>query len=263
MTVGDDLVRLRANQIGKQSAFATAVPATRRLPWKGLVTYDPARADPNVDTGSIDPVIKPVPSAPVIEWAPTGPLTYNDLPYRLAAGLKGGVSVSGSTWTYQVASLTADPFDYFTVESGDDQSATDGIRAYGGVGDSLSETMDDTLGVINFSDAWVFGAADLATDRTGALSVDTSPVFVMGDETNIAIDTVAGSMGITLATDAMHAYTLTVTNNLDRKRLANGSNSRKKLAGFARGARVIELAITFAKTALTMAEENTLDDDPV
>ncbi len=38
--------------------------------------------------------------------------------------------------------------------------------------------------------------------------------------------------------------------------------SRRKLAGFARGARVIELALTFAKTALTMAEENTLDDDP-
>lgn len=263
MTVGDGLVRLRQNNIGKQTAFATAVPTTRALPWSGLVTYDPARAEPDVDTGSIDPILKPIPSAPVVEWAPSGPLIYNDLPYRLAAGLKGGVTPAASTWTYQVASLTADPFEYFTVESFDDQHAIDGRQAYGGVADVLSETMDETLGVINFSDSWVFGAANLCTDRTAGLTIDTNPVFVMGDDTNISIDTVAGAMGITLFNDALHAYTLTVTNNLDRKRLANGSNSRKKLAGFARGPRVIELVLTFAKTAQTMAEECTIDDDPI
>ena len=267
MTIGDGLVRLRANQIGVQSAFGTAVPATRRVPWRGLVTYDPSRTDPDVDTGSIDPVLKPVGSVPVIELAATGPLIYNDLPYRLNAGLKGGVTPTGGgatkTWTYTLASLTADPFQFFTVESGDDQSATDGIQAYGGVIDSFSETMGEDLGVIEFSDTWVFGAANLATDRTGALSVDTSPTFVMGDETFITIDSAAGSIGATPVTDALHAATLTVSNNLDRKRFANGSNSRRKLAGYGRGARVIELVLTFAKTAATMAEENTLDDDPV
>jgi len=267
MTIGDGLVRLRANQIGVQSAFGTAVPATRRVPWRGLVTYDPSRTDPGVDAGSIDPVLKPVGGAPVIELAATGPLIYNDLPYRLNAGLKGGVTPTGGgatkTWTYTLASLTADPFQYFTVESGDDQSATDGIQAYGGVIDSFSETMGEDLGVIEFSDTWVFGAANLATDRTGALSVDTSPTFVMGDETFITIDSAAGSIGATPVSDALHAATLTISNNLDRKRFANGSNSRRKLAGYGRGARVIELVLTFAKTTATMAEENTLDDDPV
>lgn len=266
MTVGDGLVRLRANQIGKQTVFGTAVAATRRLPWKGLVTYDPQRIDPDVDTGSIDPVLKPVPTVPVIGWAPSGPCIYNDQPYRLAAGLKGGVTPTGAvakTWVYQVASLTADPFEYFTVESGDDQSATDGIQAYGGVADSLAETMPEDLSPWTFSDAWVFGGANLATDRTGALTVDTSPVFVNGDTTQMYLDTAAGSMGITPVVDGLHGATLTISNNLDKKRLANGSNSRKKLAGFARGARTIELALTFAKTALTMSEENTLDDDPV
>ena len=266
MTIGDGLVRLRANQIGKQTAFGTAVPATRRVPWRGLVTYDPSRTDPDVDTGSIDPVLKPVGSVPVIELAATGPIIYNDLPYRYAAGIKGGVTPTGGptyVWTYQVASLTADPFQFFTIESGDDQSATDGIQAYGGVIDSFSETMGEDLGVIEFSDTWVFGAANLATDRTGALSVDTSPTFVMGDETFITLDSAAGSIGATPVSDALHAATLTISNNLDRKKFANGSNSRRKLAGYGRGARVIELVLTFAKTTATMAEENTLDDDPV
>ena len=71
MTIGDGLVRLRANQIGKQTVFGTAVAATRRVPWRGLVTYDPSRTDPDVDTGSIDPVLKPVGSVPVIELAAT------------------------------------------------------------------------------------------------------------------------------------------------------------------------------------------------
>ena len=61
--------------------------------------------------------------APETTWGPTGMLTFDDLPYRLAAGLKGGVTAAGGaapyTWTYQLASLTADAFDYFTVETGD------------------------------------------------------------------------------------------------------------------------------------------------
>src|SRR4051812_3177062 len=60
MTVGDGLVRLRANQIGKQTVFGTAVAATRRVPWKGIVEYDPSRTDQDVDTGSIDPVLPPI-----------------------------------------------------------------------------------------------------------------------------------------------------------------------------------------------------------
>src|SRR6476660_7000450 len=142
MTVGDGLVRLRAVQIGKQSAFATAVAATRRVPWRGQIDYDPARTDPDIDTGSIDPVLRPVSGAPIIGAPMTGPVIYNDLPYRLAAGLKGGVTPTGATakaWSYQVTSLTADPFDYFSVETGDDQAATDGIQGYGGVIDTFSE----------------------------------------------------------------------------------------------------------------------------
>jgi hypothetical protein len=261
------LVRLRTNQIGKQSALLTAVPATRRVPWRDVVDYDPTRTEPDVDVGSLDPIIVPYSGFPAITWDPTGLLMYNDLPSRLAAGLMGGVTPTGGgtakTWTYQIASLTADPFDYFTVESGDDTSASDGIQAYGGVAESLEETMDEGLGPWSFSDSWRFAGANLATDRTAGLSVDQSPTFVMGDETDITMDTTAGSIGITPLTDALHAATIRVTNNLDLKRFANGSNGRRKLSGYGRGARAIDLILTFAKTTETMAEAATLDDEPV
>lgn len=261
MTVGDGLVRLRKNQIGKQTVFGTAVAATRVVPWKGIISYDPSRVDQDVDTGSIDTVLPPISGAPIIAWSPTGPVFYNDLPDRLSYALKGGVTPTGvtaKTWVYQVASLTADAFEYATVESGDDTSATDGIQAYGGVIDTYSETIPEDLGVLTFSDAWVFGGANLATDRTAALNVDTAPVPVMGDETNISLDTASGSMGIGLINNALHGAVLNITNNIDKKRLANGSNSRRKYAGFARGQRVIELVLTFAKEAVPISERATL-----
>lgn len=267
MAIGDGLVRLRANQLGKQSVIHTAVPATRRLPWGGLATYDPQRTDPEIDTGSLDKVIPPWQGPPTVEWNPQGPVIYDDLPYRLSAALKGGVSpsVSGTaaTWVYQIASLTADPFDYFTLDTGDDQSPTFGMEAYGGVIDQFQESMGEELGPIEFSDTWVFAGANLATDRTAGLEVDDDPVFVMGDETDITMDTAAGSIGITPITDAFHTYELSINNNLDRKRFANGSNSRRKISGYGRGEREIELTLRFAETAQTIAIANTIDDDSV
>ncbi len=267
MSVGDGLVRLRTNQIGKQTVFATLVPATVRLPWKGILEYDPQREDQDVDVGSIDPVLPPIPGAPNISWNPTGPVYYNNLPYRLAAALKGGVTAAGATaaktWTYQVASLTADAFDYFTVESGDDTNATDGQTAFGGVIDTFEDTLPDDLGPITFSDSWIFAGANLATARTGALTVDTNPTAVMGDETNISLDVAAGSMGISLINNALHGAVLRISNNIDKKRLANGSNSRRQYAGWARGPRQIELVLTFAKEAVPISERATLDDVPV
>ncbi len=262
MPVGDGLVRLRKNQVGVQTVFGTAVPATRVVPWRGIIEYDPNRTDQDVDTGSIDPVLAPISGAPNIAWNPTGPVYYNDLPYRLTGALKGGVTPTGGgaakTWTYQVASLTADAYQYFTVESGDDTSATDGIQAYGGIIDTYEETIPEDLGPLTFSDGWIFGGANLATDRTAALNLDTSPVPVMGDETNISLDTASGSMGVSLINNALHGAVLRITNNTDKKRLANGSNSRRKYAGFARGARVIELVLTFAKEAVPISERATL-----
>jgi hypothetical protein len=263
--------RLRKSQIGKQTVIGTAVAATRRLPWRGIIEVNPNRTDPDVDTGTLDPAIIPYPMARDVSWGPAAPLAYDDLPYRLSAALVGGVTPTGSaaagyTWTFSAASTSADTFEYFTVETADDTAATDGIRGSGGVVNSFSEEMPEDLGPWTFSDEWIFANADLAQDITAGLSVDESPAFVFGADTELWVDANPAGIGTSWWTDALHSASLSISNNLDQKRFANGanaSNSRFRLSGYGRGAREIELVLTVAKTAATMAEAATLDDDPV
>lgn len=266
MTV-QGLVRMRFNQVAKQSVIGSAVTATRRMPWRGPVVYNPNRTDPDVDVGSLDPIIAPYATAPDTTWNPTGPLAFNDIPVRLSAGLLGGVAAAGGgsakTWTYTLASLTADAFDYWTVEHGDDTEATDTFIAKGGVADSLEETMPEGLGPWEISDNWIFAGAALGSNGTDGLTVDADPEWVFGAHTVVYMDTLPGAIGVAPLVDAVHGVTIRVSNNLDQKRWANGSNTGFNLSGYGRGPRVIELVLTLAKTATTIAEANTLDDLPV
>ena len=50
-------VRLRKHQFGKQTSFSSNASATRALPYRGAIVYDPQRELPDVDTGSIDPIL--------------------------------------------------------------------------------------------------------------------------------------------------------------------------------------------------------------
>jgi hypothetical protein len=117
--------RFRRHQVGLQSAFASNTAATRRLPYRGALVVDPARTDPDVDVGSLDPVLAPFEGAKAVTGTWEGFGAFDDLPYLYSGALKGGVTPTGATakaWSYQVASLTADDFDYFTDEWGDDVS---------------------------------------------------------------------------------------------------------------------------------------------
>lgn len=257
---------LRKIQIGKQSAILTAVPATRVLPYRGPIVVNPNRTQPDVDTGALDPILAAFAGSKEVTQTMTGKQAFNDLTYVFAAAGKGGETSSGATaklWTFDYASLTADDFEYMTVEYGDDTAATDGIRGVGGVVDSYTLGFGEDLGAWDHSSNWIYARGDLATDRTAALTVDTSPTWVYGADTEVFLDSVAGSIGTTKLVDAVHSLSWNWQNNLDQKRFANGSNTRFALSGFGRGQRVIELTIQVAKTAATIAERATLDDDPI
>ena len=268
MTQG--FTRFRKIQVGKQSVINTAVPATRVLPFRSAIVLNPNRTDPDVDVGSLDPVIAPYATAQDVTMSgAAGPLTFNDLAVRLSAGIKGGVSPTGSagagyTWTFQAASLTADSFDYYSVETGDDTSDSggSGILGFGGVINTFAQTMPEDLGPWTVSDDWVFSGATYG-NRTSSLNVDSNPAFAFGADTQFFLDTAAGSIGITPIADAVRGATLTINNNLDLKRYANGSNTRFQLGGYGRGPRTIELTLTVEKTAAMIAEALTLDDTPV
>src|SRR3990172_6451209 len=108
------LTRLRFNQVAEQTVIGTAVAPPRRVPWRGIPTYNPNRTDPDVDVGSIDPVISPYPTAVDVDWNPTGPITFDDLPIRLSAGLLGGIGPTGGggarAWGYPGAPPTPPHF---------------------------------------------------------------------------------------------------------------------------------------------------------
>jgi len=268
--VTQGFTRFRKIQCAKQSVIGTAVAATRVLPYRSAIVVNPNRTDPDVDVGSLDPVIAPYATAlDVTMPGAAGPQTYNDLPIRLSAGVKGGVSPTGSaptgyTWTFTAASLTADVFDYYSVQTGDDtsDSAGAGINGFGGVINQFAMTMPQDLGPWTVSDDWVFAGA-VYGNRTGALNVDSNPAFMFGADTAFYLNSVAGAIGATQIVDAVRGASLTIGDNLDLKRYANGSNTRFQLGGYGRGARTIELQLIVEKTTAMIAEATTLDDTPV
>jgi hypothetical protein len=271
ITVVQGFTRFRKIQVGKQSVIATAVPATRVLPYRGLIEYNPNRTDPDVDVGSLDPILAPYPLAPEVTISgATGPLDYDNLAIRMSAGIKGGVSPTGPTggtaytWTFTAASLTADSFDYYSVQTGDDSSDANGAgsNGFGGVIDTLSEEMGEDLAPWTVSDDWVFANATYG-NRTGSLTIAANPAWVFGADTAIYLDSNALAIGVTPLAAAVRGATLRVSNNLDQKRFADGSNTRFNLQAFGRGPREIEFTMTVEKTTATIAEVATLDDTPV
>jgi hypothetical protein len=261
--------RFRKLQVGKQTVIETAVAATRVLPYRSLIVYNPNRTDPDIDVGSLDPIIAPYMVAPEVTLpGAAGPLTFNDLAIRLSAAIKGGVSPTGSagagyTWTFTAASLTADSFDYYSVQTGDDtsDSAGAGTNGFGAVINQFSQTMEEGLGPWTVSDDWIMAGATYG-NRTGGLNVDANPKFVFGADTAFYLNSVAGAIGATQILAAVRGATLTVNNNLDQKRFADGSNTRFQLSAFGRGLREITLELVLEKTTQTIAELVTFDDTP-
>lgn len=257
--------RFREHQVGAQTSISSNSAATRVLPYRGAITVDPAREQPDIDEGSLDPITAPYSGAKVVEGTWEGPLAYNDAPYVWTGLIKSGVTPTGATaktWTIQAASLTADDFQLFSDQWGDDVT-NDWINAGGGTIDSLELGFGEDLGPFQVNADLVYADANLGGGPTGGLTLDASPIWVYGADTEVYVDTAFGSIGGTKWTDTIHSASISVNNNLDRKRYANGSNTRFKLAGYGRGAREILVTLTVAKTSVAIAERATLDDDPV
>lgn len=261
--------RYRSHQWGTQSTLLTPVAATRVMPYRGAININPNRNDVDVDTGSIDPLITPTVGALDITANLTGPgvLAYDDQPSIFGYGCKGGVTPTGGAtgriWTYQVASLTADVFDIFTDEFSDDTASTDGFQAYGGVIDDWTLGFGTDLGVWDVDMNTVYAGVNLQTNKTAALTLTSTPVWTYGGETIVSVDNSSATIGVSPWIDSVHSASVHWSNNLDRKRFANGSNNQTKLGGYGRGPRLIEIVITTGKTTQTVNERATIDDSVV
>jgi hypothetical protein len=260
--------RFRKHQVGAQTVLGTAVAATEVVPFSGDIDVNPNLTLPDVDVGSIDPLLPPFAAALDITGSWTGPLPYNNLTDIFSYGLKGGVTPTGGgaakTWTYQAASLSADSFDVFTDEYGDD-TASSIIKAYGGLLNTWTIQFPPDLGAWTVDTGNVYAGATLGSSFTGSLTADTNPTWVYGADTQVYVDTTPGAIGTTEwspSVAGVHNASIACNNNLDLKRFASGSNTRFVLAGYGRGPREITATITTAKTTATVAEAVTIDDGP-
>jgi hypothetical protein len=99
-----------------------------------------------------------------------------------------------------------------------------------------------------------YASATYPSPVTAGLIVDRNPAWLYGADTQLCIDDVFGSMGITPLINTMHDATIQITNNLDIKRFSNGSNTNFAVSGYGRGARTLQTTFTFAKSVAGLNE---------
>lgn len=258
------LVRLRRHLFGRQDTFGDPAPGQRAYPFSGVPSVNLNWTDAEGDFGSIDPIAPPTRGIPDIGASLTAPtLNYNDLPLMLAGIFGGGTTPTGGgtakTWTFDPASLTPDPTDAFTYEFGDDVEEDWFQLSDGRINDLTINSPDDGVSKLDASMTWKFGTAAStgSTDSPadvwvpGASLPDSAAIPVYLKDAAVYIDDTAGGLGGTQLSDAVHNFSLHISQEEDEKRYVNGTQSFA-LQDIGRGARAIELTIQYAKTTDTV-----------
>jgi hypothetical protein len=254
------LTRLRKHQFGRQSAIDTPVAAVKAYPFSGVPSVDPTWTDPDIDVGSLDPVVSPYRGPGDYTASLTDPaLWYNCLPLMLSAMLGDGVTGSGTpdvNWVYAPASATVDAVDTFTYEFGDDVTS-DWYQLGGGLLESLEFTAPDGLSAVQASMSWRFGSAfgsgftdfpDAPVVPTAALNLEQNAAVVYLKDASIAIASDPDDFATSTISDALYSFVLRFSTDVDQKRWANGTQSFA-VQDYSRATRSIELECTFAKTS--------------
>lgn len=255
------LLKLRAHQFGRQSAFGTPVAAVRRYPFSGVPDVGLGWTDPEIDAGSLFIIAPPHREQEELTASLSAPVVYhNDLPLMMGAIWGDGVTPTGSgtakTWVHTPSALTADALDLYTYEFGDDV-VDDWFALSDGLLETLTITGPEGLGPLTAEMGWRFGSVryEGATESayqpsptvpTAALTVDSTGVPVYFGNGILSIDSAFGDIGTTPIADALHTFNLSITHTLDVKRLANGTGF--DVAGYGRGGYMVELECQFAKT---------------
>ena len=267
-------VRFREHQWALQGSNTVTIgtpanPATRAIPLSGVPTVERNVTFDDVDEGSLDPIQSPYYGALDITETLSGSTAYNDLSWYLALALKGTTptGATAKTWTFQPASLTADPVVLFTEEFGDDVT-TDWFQLFGGTAESLTFSGEMTTPVETSIDLRFAGFKQTGstsypvtgTVPTPALTVDSTPQRVFLDDAEIFLNDTAGAIGTTKISDALASFELSINNSLDQKRYANGSNTRFQIAGYGRGEREITLTAQWHKQSTIVGTGSESDD---
>lgn len=249
--------RQRRWYFGKQTVHGTAVTVTRALPFSGTLDVQPNWTDiTDTDLGSIDFMLPAYRTQTDVTANLSMPqLSYQDIPLLMAAAVRGGQTpvLASSTyqWTHQSLSTTATSLDEFTTEWADDVTS-DGFRAKDGIIETLELGFDESLGPWTATANWRYGSVDGGVTPATGLLVGSNLPLVYGADTRLYVDNTSGGIGVTQISDALHRASITITNEIDVKRFANGSNTRFAVAGYGLTGRTITASFTFAKTSQTV-----------
>jgi hypothetical protein len=267
-------VRFREHQWALQGSNSATIstpanPATAVVPLSGVPSVDRAVTFDEFDEGSLDPIAAPYYGSLDITETLSGPTWYDSLSWYLALALKGTspTGATAKTWTFQPASLTADSVVLLTEEFGDDVT-TDWFQLFGGTAESLTfsgemaQVVETNIGLrfAGFKQTGSTAYPVTGTVPTAALTVDSTPQRVFLDDAEIYLNDTAGAIGTTKISDALASFELGITNTLDQKRYANGSNTRFQVAGYGRGEREITLTAQWHKQSTIVGTGSESDD---
>ncbi len=270
MTV-EGLVRLRKHQMARQDTFGTKVAATRRYPFTGVPSVDLQWTDSEVDTGSIVTTIAPVRGPGEFGASLSDPqVAYNTIPLYMEGVLGGNENPSGGTietWTHFPSAI--DPLEtqsVFTYEFGDDVT-TDWYQLGDGVITQLTITIPEGLGAVTADAEWNFGSAasNSSTDSqpspavpTGSLTLPSNQAIVYGKDMSIYIASTEAGLSSGQIENAFHSGVITITQEYDDKRFANGTQTFE-VSDRSRTGYNVEYALTLAKTSDTVGTGSETD----
>jgi hypothetical protein len=272
------LVRLRRHLFARQSAFGTAVAAVRAYPFSNVPDADEQWTEVGADFGSLYPIAKRFRGAG--EYGFNGsrdPLNYNDLALDLSGFFGGSVAGTGSpevTRTWTPSALSADDFDLYSYEFGDDMDgdpsdeSNDWEQYSDGILTSLTIDSPETgNGQLSVSEQWSFlrYAYQGSTDNPPNLAIpsitavpdtDATPLYLK--DAKIYVDSDPSDIGGYQLTDSVHKFTLRMTQEAGKKYYVNGTGTFAANA-WDRGAVKIEVDLVYGKTADTVGLGSEMD----
>lgn len=210
----------RKIQLGRQSAFGTAVAATTIWSGKGLI--EDTRVIKQVDRqiGILQPsLLSYIPEEGGTLSMDSIEANFNELPHIFEGGIKAATATAdgggdGYIYAYPLPISSQNTTKYYTIEQGDDelvQEISDGfVESFKISGNAREGLMVEAKWIgRNLTDTTFSGGASVPT-------IIPSDIIVFGGS-ELYIDAVDGTIGITEITKTLLSFELDVTTGLTAK----------------------------------------------
>jgi len=209
--------------IATETAAGTALPATAALLGKFTMKDSATWHRPDEDRGTLIKPYRAVKVAELTESVFDGDCTFEQLPYFLSMGVKGGITPTTTTysgdktWAFPAALLTVATLDSFTLEYGDDvgvyNSAYTQARRIA-ISGAMNETMKTRVEM--------FGRKMTATTFSTGETVPTVE-SVISQKSALFIAAETGTIGLTTKSATLISWSYDIDTGVYPKRYGDGT----------------------------------------